>query len=264
MQNKTAGVTRSLAALVAPVVRSLVCASGLALFLCTWVGTGCGGLKYPGCDSDESCNTEGHKGVCLDHTCVLCRDNAGCETGSECKAGGCQPLTNYCDGSHPCANGATCGTDKRCGAPATVAAKPVECDDEHPCKGQGTTCQNGHCVSPPQGGPGCRDFPAPKFDFESPELRPDSREVLQRLVACITTGSLKGQRVLLTGHCDARGEYEFNMGLGAERAERVKTFLLGLGLPGSSVSTSSRGKLDANGADDAGYANDRRVDIEVR
>jgi peptidoglycan-associated lipoprotein len=54
------------------------------------------------------------------------------------------------------------------------------------------------------------------------------------------------------------------MGLGAERAEGVKNFIVGLGVPVSSLSTSSRGKLDANGTDEAGWANDRRVDIEVR
>ena len=60
------------------------------------------------------------------------------------------------------------------------------------------------------------------------------------------------------------GEYEFNMGLGAQRAENVKVFVVGLGLPVDKVTTSSRGKLDASGSDEAGWANDRRVDIEVR
>src|SRR4029079_13631815 len=140
-------------------------------------------------------------------------------------------------GSHPCPNGGACGTDKKCGPAKVTAKEPVECDDEHPCKDRGASCQNGHCATPPQGGPGCTEFPAPKFDFESPELRSETKDVLTRLATCITSGSLKGKGVLLTGHCDARGEYEFNMGLGAERAERVKTFLLTLGVPGSKVST---------------------------
>ena len=224
----------------------------------------CGGPKYPSCDNDEHCNTEGHKGVCLNHTCVLCRNDAGCEQGQVCKAGGCQSIVGYCDGNHPCGNGGACGNDHHCQtAPAMALKDPTSCDDDHPCKGS-DKCQNGHCVAPPPGGPGCRDFAAPKFDFESPELRPESKEVLQRLATCISTGSLKGRSVLLTGHCDARGEYEFNMGLGAERAERVRGFLVGLGIPAGSVNTSSRGKLDANGTDDSGYANDRRVDVEVR
>lgn len=70
--------------------------------------------------------------------------------------------------------------------------------------------------------------------------------------------------MLLIGHCDARGEYEFNMGLGAERAEGAKKLLQSLGVPEDILKTSSRGKLDATGTDEAGWANDRRVDIQVR
>ena len=69
---------------------------------------------------------------------------------------------------------------------------------------------------------------------------------------------------MLTGHCDPRGEQEFNMSLGENRAEAVKVFLIGLGVPAEKIRTSSRGELDATGTDEAGWANDRRVDIEVR
>ena len=51
---------------------------------------------------------------------------------------------------------------------------------------------------------------------------------------------------------------------GENRAEAVKTFLVGLGVPGDKISTSSRGKLDAVGQDEAGWSQDRRVDLEVR
>ncbi len=232
------------------------------------IALGCGGPKYPSCDNDDHCNAEGlpaaHGRFCINHICQQCRSTKDCEAGQSCNAGACEAIKGYCDDSHACEGGGDCGKDHRC-APAKVASKPpVECDDEHVCKGAGEKCQNGHCVAPSAGGPGCTDFPAPKFDYESPALRPESKEVLQRLVTCITSGTLKGRRVLLTGHCDARGEYEFNMGLGAERAEGVKNFLIGLGLPASALSTSSRGKLDANGTDEAGWSNDRRVDIEVR
>ena len=94
--------------------------------------------------------------------------------------------------------------------------------------------------------------------------RDTSKKVLQRLAGCLTTGPLKGQRVLLTGHCDNRGEYEFNMGLGAERAEVAKQFLINAGVGGDKIATSSRGKLDAVGTDEAGWENDRRIDIEIR
>jgi peptidoglycan-associated lipoprotein len=235
---------------------------GSFLAICAVIAFGCGGPKFPLCDNDEHCNVDGHHGVCLDHKCVACRDDEGCPTGQECKSGACEAAVGFCDDSHACAGGAACGKNHRC--EKKVATVAVECDDDHPCSNINHKCQNGHCVSPPPGGPGCTEFAAPKFDFESPELRPETRAVLERLAKCLVSGSLKGRRVLLTGHCDARGEYEFNMGLGAERAEGAKNFLIGLGVPASALATSSRGKLDAAGQDDAGWANDRRVDIEVK
>jgi peptidoglycan-associated lipoprotein len=221
----------------------------------------CGGAKYPNCDNDEGCNADGHKGVCIDGKCVACRDDKGCATGEQCKLGQCVAPDDFCDDSHPCSG--TC-KDHHCQkVTAQVSRDPTSCDDDHPCAA-GEHCQNGHCVAPPRGGPGCQDFPAPKYAYESPELTDDAKKVVQRLAACLTTGSLKGAHVLLVGHCDARGEYEFNMGLGAERAEGAKKLLMSLGVPADVLNTTSRGKLDAVGNDEAGWANDRRVDIEIR
>jgi outer membrane protein OmpA-like peptidoglycan-associated protein len=147
---------------------------------------------------------------------------------------------------------------------ATSSAPMVECDDEHVCKGKNERCQNGHCVGPDPGGPGCRDFGSPTFDFDSPELSESMKQTLSRLATCLVTGSLKGRKVLLTGHCDPRGENEYNMGLGATRSERAKSFIVNLGVPEAQVTTSSRGKLDAIGSEESTWQQDRRVDIEVR
>jgi peptidoglycan-associated lipoprotein len=174
-----------------------------------------------------------------------------------------KPAEGFCDEKTPCPGGAPC-TDHACGPLVAAAAGPVECDDEHACKGKGERCQNGHCVGPEPGGPGCRDFGSPTFDFDSPELSETMKQTLSRLATCLLTGSLKGRKVLLTGHCDPRGENEYNMGLGATRSERAKTFLVTLGVPEAQVTTSSRGKLDATGSEESTWQQDRRVDIEVR
>ncbi len=225
---------------------------------------GCGGVKYPTCENDEQCNDDGHKGVCVALKCVECRDDKGCATGQSCQMGACTEIPGYCDDTHACPSGSACGAGNRCQPAKTAAAAPfVECDDTKPC-GTGSHCANGHCVAPPSGGPGCTDFPSPKFDYESPDLRGESRQTLERLAACITKGTLKGSQILLTGHCDNRGEQEFNMSLGDNRAEAVKTFLVGLGVSGGDIRTSSRGELDAAGTDESSWATDRRVDIEVR
>jgi peptidoglycan-associated lipoprotein len=236
--------------------------SVLGMCMSSLIVGACGGPRYPSCDNDEQCNTDSHKGVCLNHLCTQCRDDTQCAKGQACQSGACVAIPDFCEDDKGCASGSSCGTDHRCNkSPAPVAI--VECDDSHACVGS-AHCENGHCVAPPQGGPGCTSFPSPKFDYESQEIQGEGRQVLERLVKCISTGSLKGARVLLTGHCDERGEYEYNMSLGAQRAEGVKTFIVGLGLASDKITTSSRGKLDASGTNEAGWANDRRVDIEVR
>jgi peptidoglycan-associated lipoprotein len=224
----------------------------------------CDGPKYPTCENDQQCNTDGHAGVCVNAKCVECRDDRGCGAGRTCQANACADIPGYCDASHACSDGQTCGVDSRCVRPKKVEPQSfVECDETRLCE-RGAHCENGHCVQPPQGGPGCTDFPAPHFDYESPELRADSRATLERLASCVLKGTLKGGEVLLTGHCDSRGEQEFNMSLGDNRAQAVRLFLVGLGVPADKLRTSSRGELDAVGVDEAGWANDRRVDIEVR
>lgn len=220
----------------------------------------CGGAKYPNCDTDEDCNNDGHHGVCVNSKCVQCKDDTGCSKGQKCDSGACVAIQGYCDEKTTCPGGVPC-QNNRCAPAAKI--EPRECGDDKPCA-SGQRCENGHCVMPLNAGPECSDFPAPTFDFESPTIRDQGSKTLQRLVGCLSNGALKGRRVLLTGHCDNRGEYEYNMGLGAERAEAVKTFLTSAGIPADRVATSSRGKLDAVGTDEAGYEHDRRVDIEVR
>ena len=237
----------------------LLAGSFAAAVLFASLAAGCGGAKYPNCDSDQDCNAEGHAGVCVNGKCVMCRDDAGCGKGKQCKAGQCEAIVDYCDDSHPCSG--TC-KEHHC-VRVTASDGRIACDDLHPCP-EGMHCQDGFCASPPKGGPGCTDFPAPKYAYESPDLTEDAKKVMQRLAACLTTGTLKGAHVLLVGHCDARGELEFNMTLGADRAMGAAKMLMGLGVPQEIITTSSRGKLDAAGTDEAGWANDRRVDIDIR
>lgn len=245
------------------VLGAAVFAAGLALAVLSGASAGCGGPKYPTCENDGQCNANGHKGVCLNGKCVDCKSDDACGTGKECVSGSCKTIEGYCDEKTSCDGGKVCGSDHRCKKEMVADGAPAECDDEHPCKGPGERCQNGRCYAPPKAA-GCEDFAAPKFNYESAEVNDVAKATLDRLAKCLTTGTLKGRKILLTGHCDARGEYEFNMGLGAHRAEAIKDMLVGAGVSANQIATSSRGKLDAVGTDDNGYANDRRVDIEIR
>jgi peptidoglycan-associated lipoprotein len=104
---------------------------------------------------------------------------------------------------------------------------------------------------------------APKFNFDSTELSNAEKDILNQVATCLTTGPLKGRKVQLVGRADPRGEQEYNMELGENRAHTVKTYMTGLGVGGDRMSLTSRGKLDATGTDEAGWAKDRRVDINL-
>lgn len=102
-----------------------------------------------------------------------------------------------------------------------------------------------------------------QFGFDSADLSSAERKVLAQIAKCFTQGPLKGRIMKLTGRADPRGEVEYNMTLGAERAGTVKGFLGSMGVESAKMDDTSRGELDAMGEDEAGWAHDRRVDIEL-
>lgn len=105
---------------------------------------------------------------------------------------------------------------------------------------------------------------APKFDFDDSALTPQDRSVLDQVATCVTTGPLKGHALKLIGRADARGEVEYNFVLGEHRSGSVQTYLTQRGMQASKILDTSRGKLDATGTDEAGWARDRRVDIDLQ
>ena len=104
----------------------------------------------------------------------------------------------------------------------------------------------------------------PKFDFDSSNLSSQERDILAQVAKCVTTGPLAGKSLKLTGRADPRGEQEYNMNLGEHRATSVRKYLVGLGVPDGHMGETSRGALDATGKDEAGWQNDRRVDISLQ
>jgi peptidoglycan-associated lipoprotein len=102
---------------------------------------------------------------------------------------------------------------------------------------------------------------APKYDFDRSELQPADRATLDKVAECLTTGALRGRTIRLIGRADARGETDYNMVLGAQRAGGVADYLAHLGVERTRLDVTSRGELDAGGTSEAGWAADRRVDI---
>jgi len=104
---------------------------------------------------------------------------------------------------------------------------------------------------------------APKFDFDDSSLLPQDRAILDQVAKCVTVGPLKGRSLRLTGRADNRGTEEYNLVLGAHRANTVERYLAALGVAAPRLQETSRGELDAKGNDEAARRSDRRVDIDL-
>jgi peptidoglycan-associated lipoprotein len=78
------------------------------------------------------------------------------------------------------------------------------------------------------------------FDFDRADLRPDAREILKGHAAWLKSNPQA--RVEVEGHCDERGTNEYNLALGAKRAESAKRYLMDLGVSPNVLSTISYGE----------------------
>ena len=78
------------------------------------------------------------------------------------------------------------------------------------------------------------------FDYNDYSVRAQDGEVLKSNADWITKNS--GTRVQIEGHCDDRGSEEYNIALGAKRAQAAKDYLETLGIAADRMSTISYGK----------------------
>jgi peptidoglycan-associated lipoprotein len=97
------------------------------------------------------------------------------------------------------------------------------------------------------------------FDLDAFELTTEAQQVLARQAQWFSAHP--DVAVTVEGHCDERGTREYNLALGERRANSVKNFLAGQGVPVTRMSTMSYGKErpDALGSDEASYAQNRRA-----
>ncbi len=79
------------------------------------------------------------------------------------------------------------------------------------------------------------------FNFDSDVLTMDAQTLLQRKARWLRENP-DVVKLLIEGHCDARGTDAYNMALGERRAQAVKDYLLDLGVAIESLETLSYGE----------------------
>jgi len=78
------------------------------------------------------------------------------------------------------------------------------------------------------------------FDFDQYDLRPDARATLKANAEWLKHNPSATAQI--EGHCDDRGTSEYNLALGAKRAQTAKDYLTTLGVPAQRLSTISYGE----------------------
>jgi peptidoglycan-associated lipoprotein len=78
------------------------------------------------------------------------------------------------------------------------------------------------------------------FDFDKYAVRDEDKPLLQKQAAWLA--KYPGVKVTVEGNCDERGTREYNLALGARRANSEKEYLVSLGVAAARVDTISYGK----------------------
>jgi peptidoglycan-associated lipoprotein len=98
------------------------------------------------------------------------------------------------------------------------------------------------------------------FDLDKSNVTAAEAAKLEKQAAWLAQNENASVRIVVEGHCDARGTSEYNLGLGKRRAEAVKAFLVSKGVAADRIDTVSYGKERPAvvGSDEAAYAKNRR------
>ena len=78
------------------------------------------------------------------------------------------------------------------------------------------------------------------FEYDKTDLDDRARATLQKQAAWLQR--FGAVTLVVEGHCDERGTREYNLGLGARRAQAAKDYLTSLGVAGARLETISFGK----------------------
>ncbi|HTK02238.1 MAG TPA: OmpA family protein [Bordetella sp.] len=100
------------------------------------------------------------------------------------------------------------------------------------------------------------------FDFDSYTVSDQYKQLVQMHSTYLTGHTT--QKVRLEGNTDPRGSAEYNLALGTRRGNAVADLMKLNGVNAGQIEVTSFGKEHATGTDEAGWAQDRRVDINYQ
>lgn len=101
------------------------------------------------------------------------------------------------------------------------------------------------------------------FDFDKAVVKPEGARRLDELVASLSSVNL--EVLIAIGHTDSIGSDAYNQKLSQRRADAVKAYLVGKGIPPERVTAEGKGERApvASNKTREGRAANRRVEIEV-
>jgi peptidoglycan-associated lipoprotein len=200
--------------------------------------------------SDDCKDQQGFGKVCVEGRCQECAADADCKAGFVCR-------TNKCVPKPECAADADCGDGKKCQNERCVAARDEAAEAQKRKQEEEEAARNAAKACS-----GDATAFTIRFGFDQSTLTGDSQGTLQKLAECLKKAPAK--RVLVQGNCDERGTTQYNIALGARRAEAARKYLADLGVAGK-METVSYGKEKpiCSESTEECWAKNRRDDFQV-
>ncbi len=101
------------------------------------------------------------------------------------------------------------------------------------------------------------------FDYDMSNVREDQLSAMDENARKLREYQPEDM-VVVEGHCDERGTIEYNLALGEQRAQAVKTYLVDAGVADSRIETVSFGeeRPAVMGGDEGSWAQNRRAELK--
>lgn len=114
----------------------------------------------------------------------------------------------------------------------------------------------------PEAPPRKASFDQIQFRFDSADLTPAARRMLDRIGEALSSDDLKGLRFVIEGHTDATGPDQYNRTLSQRRAEAVHRYLTArFGIQGDALAAVGKGEEELLDPRSPASAVNRRVVI---